>query len=204
MEKFIGRPFNDGFYQRISPDETDRALSFLQDHFRFIAPPDDEETVERLVTCGEYLVDKFKIDGLVFDPWNEINHSFGERLSETEYISRCLKRIRRFASKCNIHVIVVAHPMKLKKDANGKYPVPTPWDISGSAHWRAKADCALCVWRDEGQPGETTVFVQKIRRRFVGKIGSVILNYDIVTGRYSDPEETRQRTYSREPGEDDE
>lgn len=196
MEQYIGKPFNSGFYQRLTLQEHDRALQFLQDHVRFIAPPEEHETIERIMQNAEKLADDLKIDGLVVDPWNELNHSWAEqKITETEYISRCLKRIRRVASRKNIHVIVVAHPMKLQKDKDGKYPIPTPYDVSGSAHWRNKADCAICVWRDEGKPGESTIFVQKIRRRFVGKIGRADLRYDVATGQFSEP------MRSREPGD---
>lgn len=203
MEKFIGKPFNDGYYKRLTESERDAALDFLQRRFRFIAPPEDEESIDRIIQCATQLCADFGIDGLVIDPWNELTHEFGERLSETEYVSRCLKKLRRFASRANIHILLVAHPMKLKKDSAGKYPIPTPYDVSGSAHWRNKADCALCVWRDESTPGESILFIQKIRRRHVGRIGSVALKYDVVTGRFSEPTayEPRRR---REPGDEDE
>lgn len=202
MEQYVGRPFNDGFHRRISEQEHASALAFIQEHFRFIAPPEDEETLERIMRCAERLVETLKIDGLVIDPWNELNHSWvAERIPETEYVSRCLKRIKRSAQRNNIHVVLVAHPKQLQKDGKGKYPIPTPYDISGSANWRNKADNCICVWRDEEQPGQTTILVQKVRRRPVGKVGFTELKYDVITGRYSEFEVLRRH---REPGEDDE
>jgi twinkle protein len=196
MEQYVRKPFNDGYLPRISPAERDAALKFIDAHFTYIAPPEEQETVERILACAQRLCDAKKLDGLVIDPWNELNHAWHERgLTETEYISRMLKNIRRFAAQWQVHVIVVAHPMKLTKDRSGNYPVPTPYDVSGSAHWRNKADCALCVWRDESRPGETVIFVQKVRRKFVGRIGRADLRYDAATGTFAD--------WAREPGEDD-
>lgn len=206
MEQITGKPFNDGFYKRLSSEEHASALEFIQKHFRFIAPPQEEQTPDRVFACIEALK-AFGIDGAVVDPWNELHHTWAEqRLPETEYVSRQLKRIRNLSTAMNIHVVLVAHPMKLQKTKEGKYPIPTPYDVSGSAHWRNKADCAICVWRDEAQPGSTKIYVQKIRRRFVGRIGEVELKFDLATGRYSEFESqtNTQRAFTREPGEDDE
>ena len=86
-----------------------------------------------------------------------------------------------------MHVVIVAHPTKLRKDKNGSYPVPTPYDISGSAHWRNKADNAISVYRpnmtDYKDPS-FEIHVQKIRFIEVGRVGKADLRYDYITGRY--------------------
>ena len=183
-ELYMGKPFGEGPNERINPDELQGALEFINDHFRFIAPPDDEETISRITEIGRHLVRTWGLDGMVIDPWNELSQTHRDRLSETEYVSQALKKIKRMVADCDLHALVVAHPMKLKKDEEGKYPVPTPYDVSGSAHFRNKSDCALTVFRDEEKPGETEVYVQKIRHRFVGEIGNVTLTYDVVTGQF--------------------
>lgn len=208
LEVYVGRPFDDGAHLRMRESEITTGMNWLDEYFRFIAPPEDEETIDRLLADAEKLVSEGGLDGLVFDPWNEMSHYYhGD--TETEYVSKSLKKIRRFAKRMNVHIILVAHPAKLKKEPTltdqgrvMKYPIPTPYDVSGSAHFRNKADCCLCVWRDESQPGTAVLYVQKIRRKFVGKIGRVDLKYDVVTGRYSEPYIWQSR--SREPGDDDE
>ena len=61
--------------------------------------------------------------------------------------------------------------------------------ISGGAHWWNKADAALCIWRDLEHPDMRTVdvIVQKIRFKHIGRPGTISLDYDRVTGRYSVP-----------------
>jgi twinkle protein len=85
-----------------------------------------------------------------------------------------------------VHVWIVAHPTKLQKDQKGEYPVPTPYDISGSAHWRNKADNCLAVYRrfDPHHEPPVEVHVQKVRFREVGKIGLAELRYEKVNGNY--------------------
>ena len=85
-----------------------------------------------------------------------------------------------------MHVWLVAHPTKVKPKDDGTYPIPNPYDISGSAHWRNKADCCLSIWRDAGAvQNQVEVHVQKIRFREVGQVGMVTLTWDPATGRFS-------------------
>jgi twinkle protein len=106
----------------------------------------EEPSINAILAVAKALVLRKGIRGLVIDPWNEIEHGRTQGQTETEYISIVLSRIRQFARAHGVHVWLVAHPAKLFKEANGKYPVPGPYDVSGSAHWRNKADCCLAVW----------------------------------------------------------
>ena len=85
----------------------------------------------------------------------------------------------------NIHTWIVAHPTKLQKNGKGEYPVPTPYDISGGAHWRNKADNCLCVHRDF-ESGISTVYSQKIRFKEVGKTGKAEMTFDVKNGRFDE------------------
>ena len=144
-------------------------------------------TVDGILKLAKVLVFRKGIKGLVIDPWNELDHSRPANLSETEYISQSLSKVRRFARNYGIHIWLIAHPTKLQKLQDGKYPLPTPYDVSGSAHWWNKADNCISVWRDlsDRQSREVQIHIQKIRFKEVGKIGNTILTYDLPTGRYS-------------------
>lgn len=186
-QKFMGLPFGMGSHTRMNKDDRDIAKYWMQERFFFILPPDDELTIDHILKKAEVTVKRYGIRGLVIDPWNELDHSRPAGLSETEYISLSLTKIRRFARTFQVHVWVVAHPVKLQKEVNGNYPVPTPYDISGSAHWRNKADCAIAIWRDVKEEDPLVqVHIQKVRFREVGRVGMAELVYDTVTGRYSD------------------
>jgi len=136
------------------------------------------------------LVYRNGIRGLVIDPWNELEASRNEGETETEYVSRVLRTVRQWARRHGVHVWVAVHPTKMHRDKDGRYPVPTLYDASGSANWRNKADNGVCIWRDmdpeSGRALEVDIHVQKIRFRQVGKLGRVTLDYDLATGRYSD------------------
>jgi twinkle protein len=183
-EKLLGKPFYPGFHERISKRELHEAKNILQPWFTFILPPEEKCTVEGILELCRLVILRKGIRGVIIDPWNEIDHKRPSSMTETEYISSCLTQIRRFARQYGVHIWVVAHPTKIRKLDNGKYPVPTPYDISGSAAWRNKADNCVTVWRDI-ESKRVDIHVQKIRFKEIGRIGMETLYYDTITGRYS-------------------
>jgi len=190
LEKYIGQPFMDGPTPRMSKEDVARGKSWLTKHFTWILPSDDKEwSIDVILEAAKRLVLTKGIRGLVIDPWNELEHMRDNNQTETEYISVALKRIRQFGRRYGIHIWVIAHPAKLYRDKSGKIPIPTPYDISGSARWRDKSDNCITIWRDlakeEGCLVE--VHVQKVRFRQDGKIGVGELTYNWRMGTYHLP-----------------
>jgi len=187
IEKFSGWPLSEGPTERLSESDLDFCLNSLEDKLFLLDPEDGHLTVDAMLEMARYLKLRKGIDGFVIDPWNELDHTRPPYETETDYIARQLTKIRRFARKENIHVWIVAHPAKLYRDKEGKYPVPTLYDISGSAHWANKSDFGIVIWRDlNEQYSSTQVHVQKCRFRWFGQIGMCELNWEPVCGTYSD------------------
>lgn len=216
LEKLLGKPFGFGPTERIREDELAESVDEMRDWFGFLTPAVD--TQRELFTIEDVLIGaelRFRLlgiwgdaksqKGIVIDPWNELEHLRPQHTSETEYISATLTMLRSWARRHAVHVWLVAHPQKLKRE-EGRLPIPRPDSISGSQHWWNKSDNALTVWRDleAVNPDRVAIHIQKIRFKNVGKIGVVELNYDRVTGKYHDIQ--RQKgLYSvgeREPGWD--
>ena len=189
IEHFARVPFRDGPTQRMTRDDVHICREWAQEHYRFVLPEDESEwTMDFVLERAAQLVKRMGIQGLVIDPWNEMQHARPERMTETEYVSVALRKLRQFARRHRVHVWLVAHPAKLYRNKDGQYPVPSLYDISGSAHFRNKADNGIVIWRDladSSKPG-VEIHVQKIRFREVGKIGAVELKYDPATGAYED------------------
>jgi twinkle protein len=180
---------------------------WLGSRFWFMLPQDDTDwTIEYVLQTADALVSRHGINGLVIDPWNEMEHMRPEGQSETEYIGQCLKRMRQFARSRKIHLWIVAHPTKMYRNKNGEYPVPTLYDISGSAHFRNKADNGIVIWRDlnDSTKRAVEIHVQKIRFREVGKIGGCELLFDAATGGYDDPFKTMTEARRERNETDDE
>lgn len=195
-EKARGLPFWDGPSVRMSEQDLLGALSWVNSHFCLIRAGEESPTIDFILTAAKAAVARYGIRGLCIDPYNEIEHQRAGGKTETEYVSETLSKVKRFAQNTGCHVWFIAHPAKMQRDSSGKYPVPSLYDISGSAHWVNKADLGVVVHRDPNiNPPQTDIYVRKVRFKAVGKIGSVTLAYDKPTGRYSDMREDSDGEY---------
>ena len=81
----------------------------------------------------------------MIDPYNELDHQRPSQMTETEYVSQMLTKIKRFAQHYDVHVWFVAHPRQLR---DWKGEPPNLYDISGSAHFINKADNGIVIHRN--------------------------------------------------------
>lgn len=120
---------------------------------------------------------------VVLDPWNELEHKRRRDETETDYIGRAIRQIKRFAKRYDVAFWVVAHPTKPMKMKDGTVPVPSLYDISGSANWSNKADYGLIYHRPDKSKNEGTLAVVKVRMGFPGQCGAVSVMRDEKTMR---------------------
>lgn len=189
MEKWAGLPFSHGPTERMNEATFDRAMEWANQHFSWILPDDDVEwTLETVLDRAKALVFRRGIRGIVIDPWNELEHAPPPGLTETIYTGKVLKHVRQFARRHGVHVWIVAHPQKMYREKDsGNYPIPSLYDISGSANWRNKADNGIVVWRDFGDAHKPIeIHVQKIRFRQIGRLGMAKLAYQAATQTYTE------------------
>lgn len=191
-EKKTKRPYGAGPTERMSPVELAEALGWIEEHFTWLTPEDEPALLPRSILTILSLAGNVHsvrpLSGLVIDPWNEMEQFRKLHQSETEYVSEVMSKIRDFARKTRIHVWIVVHPAKLERGKDGRYPVPSLYDLSGSANWRNKADNGIVVWRDlqDRDRPEVDIHVQKVRFRHTGTRGVTTLRYDRVTATYTD------------------
>jgi hypothetical protein len=182
IEKYVGKPMTGPLQMTVV--EMTEATDFINDHFFFIDASEDDIDLESILAETQELINTKGIDGLIIDPWNEIELLRPREKNDSDYVGDCLRKCRKFARRNNIHLSIVAHPLKMQKDKNGNYPVPELYDIMGSSHWRNKADNGICVFR-HFDSNMVEVITQKIKYRYVGKMGTVQFNYDLKCGRYT-------------------
>lgn len=186
MEKMSAHPFGAGPTERL-PRGLISSFAEKMECFRFLEPVEGSLSAKDVCEVVEpWLSAHNGPRGLVIDPWNELEHWRPQHMSETEYVSQTLSEVRRWARKQNVHVWIVAHPQKMRRE-DGQLPVPKPDMISGSQHWWNKADCCVTVYRDMNkETQDVDIYVQKVRFKHVGRIGMTTLKYDRVTGKYSE------------------
>ena len=187
IRKMVGKPYGKPYSGTMSEEEAAKAFAIVDERFKFFASPKVTFDLPTILRLADDLVSHEGLEALVIDPWNEIDHSRPANLSETEYISKCLTDIRRFARYSDIHIFIVVHPAKPER-LNRGVP-PTLYDCAGSAHWYNKTDNGITVFRPDVADGsEVEIHITKVRFRDIGKPtgeNPVILNYDKRSGRYS-------------------
>lgn len=145
-------------------------------------------SVEWVLDVARAAVLRHGIRGLVIDPYNELDHQRPAHMSETEYVSQMLTRVKRFAQAAGVHVWFVAHPRQLQQ---WRGEAPGLYDISGSAHFVNKADNGIVVHRNRDPDADNRdavqILVRKVRNKLAGTIGDAELRYVRANGRYLDP-----------------
>lgn len=184
MEKVAGKSFafRHAPQERMNIDEFNNSLQVVNNHFHFININQVDVTLPGILSKAKELIVRKGIKGLLIDPWNYIEHKIPSGSTETQYISECLTIIKAFALTNGIHIFIIAHPTKLKKE-NNKYEVPNMYSISGSAHFFNKTDNGLSIYRNF-DTNVVDIYVQKIRYSWLGKIGFISYNYNTYTRQY--------------------
>lgn len=170
---YTGKWVKDCDFQEIA--DADR---FIDEKFSFIVPgEDDSPTIDWMLERAKAAVVRHFAKVIVLDPWNEMDHTRPAEISLTEYVGEAIKALKRFARNYNVALIVVAHPAKLKRDRENKFPLPGLYDISDSANWANKADAGLVIHRD-ADTGESIIRLAKARYSDIGTVGEVRATFD--------------------------
>jgi twinkle protein len=175
-EIYVGKPFNRGFTDRMTKEELYDTHAWINDHFSFILP--ETPHIDTILELATVLRFQKGIDGIVIDPWNEMEHAKPAHMNGSDYISEVLSKLNRFKTRSNIHIWLLAHPTKYQFQQGESY-VPKLNDIAGSYAFRAKADYGLTIWRD---PNDTSIpsqcHIEKVRFSETGKPGLIEFRYD--------------------------
>lgn len=167
------------------PELLARADEWIERRFTFVLADEDEDvTLRWLLEKIEAAIIQRGAKLVIVDPWNEMDHDRPPDMTITEYTGFAIKQFRKLARKYQVHVIVVAHPYKLRSAKAGEpLPMPSLYDISDSAHWFNKCDIGIVVHRRTET--ETDICVQKVRYHdIIGKPGTVTASYNRDTSRF--------------------
>lgn len=180
IEKFVGKSFSS---QYIDKKTIDIAYEYIKDSFYYIAPENDF-TFETILSKARQTILQKGVKILVIDPYNQIEHKKNKSETETEYVSRFMSELTRFARMNNVIIFLIAHPSKPQKLANGSYNPATLYDISGSAHFYSKTDFGFSVFINK-ESKNVEFYLQKRKFKHLGKEGMCELVWNPINGRYS-------------------
>lgn len=200
IEKIIGKKFN---VTDMNGAEYLSAKIHVNRNFYMIDPSDDDYTIDNILKKAKALVRRYGINGLVIDPWNYIEMDLSKS-TETKFVDRTLTRIKSFAKKYNLLIILVAHPTKMqKKEGTNQYKVPTMYDISGSSNFFNKTDFGITVYRnydfDTPENDHVEIYVQKVKFKHLGRLGSIKMKYNKDNGRFAEWNEFTDAEFIKNP-----
>ena len=158
--------------EKISEAERDKAAAWADSHFAWITT-DAETTLNAILNYARQLIIRHGTKGVIIDPWNQVEHRKPRGANDVDYLGECLRLVTDFAKEHQVHVFIVAHPVKMERTKNGKIKPPTLYDINGGAMWYNKVDNGLTVWRDVTGAERLLVkiFIGKVRFRECGRAG---------------------------------
>ena len=170
----------------LNPTEIKDADDWIRDHFLFVNHPNNAPEFSWLCERIKDMKARYGIGAFILDPFNKLEMpSFG-KVSETQYIGRCLDDFCTLAKLLDIHIMVLAHPAK--PDAKAVNTAPNAYSISGSAHWYNKPDQIFSLYRpkftnDDGSRNtESNLTVWKTRYEELGYPRVLDMLYNLNTG----------------------
>jgi twinkle protein len=162
------------------------AYDWIAQHFFFVRAEDESPTIDWCIQALVSSVLRYGVNAVILDPYNEFDHQRPTGMTETEYVSQMMSKIKRFAQNYSCHIFFVAHPAKMRRSHDGSFPMVEPYDIAGSANFANKSDVILIVERDFTKgSSDVRVHTKKMRFKQSGQIGVVDLEYDYISGRYN-------------------
>jgi twinkle protein len=175
----------------MTEEEYVEAALFIDQHI-FYVYPDDGHDINSINEKFRYLVLKKGVDGVLIDPYNQLDRTATHFQREDLYLSDQLKDIKRFALLNSVSYNIVAHPAKQSKQEDKSLPPVDMYDIAGGAMWANKADNIISYYRPNHHNNKTCpevqIYTQKIkRRRTGGKPGDFPIRMKWEMKRFVDP-----------------
>ena len=181
-EKLMGKNFSGQRGEKMTEEDLFVAKRFINNNFKWIRPEKDLYTLDDILNIAKELIYKFGVNGILIDPWNKMSHEIGNK-TETNYINDLMIKLNNFKQMYDCHIILVAHPRKMAKNPQtGMIEIPTLTDIAGSGNFKNQADNGITVYRNF-QTNTTEVYVQKVKFRHMGQLGSADYRFNMVNGR---------------------
>jgi len=182
IQMYIGKSVM-GKY-KMSEAEFKKGMDFVQDHFSYLYPRNDDPTpdyiLDRLIEASI----KQKSSGTVIDPFNQLYHDFSMR--DDQNLSRVLSKFKKVALQEQLYFVVITHPNgMIETDRNtGEIMMPYYYKhMAGGPMWSNKCDNILCyhrpVFRSNPEENICLFASQKIKdQQTNGKTGVVYMQYN--------------------------
>tara|TARA_R100000951_G_scaffold82867_1_gene70554 strand:+ start:2202 stop:3131 length:930 start_codon:yes stop_codon:yes gene_type:complete len=196
---YLRKPFLINDHLTATDEETEKAISFINEHFYIIDSGLQDLSIEGFYTAVEMIEEDnlITIDGCMVDPFTEIRTDINSGVRDDIAIGQVLTKVRKHSAEKDFHTIVTVHTKHQQAKYKNGVPYvdkPTMNDIAGGMQWSRKGMMVINVWRcpfglenNNGVPYEANqveITVVKAKPKIVGKLGTVTLYYDKMKNRY--------------------
>lgn len=190
-EKLLKRPFSKSYQDRMSEEELNHALEFINEHWKFINPPEDvNATLDEIIGIAKKEISRNAIRGLVIDPFNELVYSNTDGMREDAYVGSQMMKLNRLAAEYDLWIGIVFHPKTVSPDRNGQFPIPSFRHVAGGMAIPNKLDTGITIYYDATDENSLVeIHVTKMRLKYKGSKGIGYLRFDLPTGTYYDAED---------------
>lgn len=185
VEMYVGK-----WLDKMTEQEYVDACGFINEHIFYVYPENDHD-IESINEKFRYLILKKGVDGVLVDPFNQLDKTQKHYERDDQYLSLILKDIKRFALLNGVCYNIITHPKNPTYKDNKELPIVDMYDLHGGSMWGNKADGIVVYHRpnfhlDKNDP-TVTIYVQKLKRkRTGGKLGHFNLKLIWSTKRYCD------------------
>ena len=208
---YLRKPFLINDHLTATDEETEKAISFINDHFYIIDSGLQDLSVEGFYTAVDQIeAENFiTIDGCMIDPFTEIKTDVASGVRDDIAIGQVLTKIRKHSAEKDYHTIVTVHTKHQQAKYKNGVPYvdkPTMNDIAGGMQWSRKGMMVVNVWRcpyglEDGngvpyEPNQVEITIVKAKPKIVGKLGTVTLYYDKMKNRYYELNSRGEKQYA--------
>ena len=173
---FIEKPYAGP--DKMSEEELNRALDWIATKYVFL---DEAKTdIDSILERAQAAVLRNGVRILLIDPYNFLTGLGGNNEDGIEKINRMLTSLKSFAVEHDIACWLVAHPVKMYRGHDGNVPVPTGYDVAGSASFFNVADSGITISRMGA--GKSLLTSWKARYPWCGSLGDAELSFNPDTG----------------------
>ncbi len=185
IEMYVGQHVSDFYSNKMPEHKYLEACQFIDEHIIFIYP-EENHTITSLHERFESLIIEFGIDGVVVDPYNQIDKEVSATTEQE--VANFMKAANRFAKFYNIIYNIVIHPKNLSLPKGEDFKAADMKDLAGGAMWGNMAFDIISVHRPEWFIDRTNpkvvVVTQKIKRkRTGGQQGECVYYHDFMRSR---------------------
>jgi len=203
IHKYTGKQIFKSAGYAMSEKELAYVMDWLSNYFVIVDTDERAYSIPELFALAEQWEKENpgqKIDIIVGEPYNELNHDdmvkFGSR--QDLYIEDLMSQVRRLCRKNNKHFMLSIHPsgsaVPVTKKKFTYYPKPLPRQAAGGQALYRKSMTWITLWRPpkgltdsagwEYKENEVHVFVDKAKPKGVSFKGMIKLYFNWKRNRY--------------------